>query len=107
MGFLFGEIFMGWKRDKKVFLMLLGLSAAGIFSMGIAFYLFHDTEHQVREYKEVYENVQFYSIADNFAGVGPEELEAEKNTDQKPRLPGQTADMLWGTLLSLTALYIR
>lgn len=82
MGFLFGEIFMGWKRDKKVFFLLLGLSAAGIFSMGIAFYLFHDTEHQVREYKEVYEDVQFYSIADNFAGAGPEELEAEENTEK-------------------------
>lgn len=82
MGFLFGEIFMGWKKDKKVFFLLLGLSAVGIISIGIAFYLFHDTEHQVREYKEVYEDVQFYSIADNFAGAGPEELNAEENTEK-------------------------
>lgn len=74
MKWILDEITIGWKRDFRLVLMLLGLSIVGIFCTGTACHLLLETKEQTEEYKEVYEDIQFYTILDNFVGKADAEL---------------------------------
>ena len=78
MKWILDEITIGWKRDFWFVFLLLGLSIAGIFCIGTAWHLLLETEEQTEEYKEVYEDTQFYTIVDNFVGEADAEL-SEQN----------------------------
>lgn len=78
MKWILDEIKIGWKRDFRLVLMLLGLSIVGIFCVGTACHLLLETKEQTEEYKEVYEDIQFYTILDNFVGEADAEL-SEQN----------------------------
>ena len=80
MKLILGEIIIGWKRDFRLVLMLLGLSITGIFCAGTACHLLFETERQTTEYKEVYEDVHFYTICDNLLSNALEEVETVENT---------------------------
>jgi len=77
---ILNEIIRGWKRDLWLVLMLLGLSMAGIFCVGTACYLLTETERQTEAYREIYQDVQFYSIQDNLLTEAPIEVQKEENT---------------------------
>ncbi len=74
------EILIGWKRDFRLILMLLGLSMAGIFCVGTACHLLSGTERQTEAYREVFEDVQLYYIHDNILMEAPIEVQTEENT---------------------------
>lgn len=75
----FKELLFGWKRDAKNIVILIVLSAMGMFCIGIACRLLIQTEKQVKKYKEIYEDVQFCSILDNFVGDLEDVLEIPEN----------------------------
>lgn len=78
MRWILDEITIGWKRDFRFVFLLLGLSIVGIFCTGAACHLLLETKEQTEEYKEVYEDIQFYTILDNFVGEADAEL-SEQN----------------------------
>ena len=80
MQIVLNEIMIGWKRDFQLVLMLLGLSIVGIFCVGTACHLLFATERQTEKYREVYEEVQLYSIEDKLLSYASEEVETESNT---------------------------
>lgn len=80
MRLILSEIIIGWKRDCRLVLMLLGLSVVGIFCVGTACRLLSETERQTAAYREVYQDVQLYSIQDNLLSNAPTEVQNEENT---------------------------
>ncbi|MCI8694002.1 MAG: ABC transporter permease [Lachnospiraceae bacterium] len=80
MKMILSEIKIGWKRDFRLVLMLLGLSIVGIFCVGTACHLLFATEYQTEKYGEVYEEIQFYSIRDSLLSKAPGEVNTEENT---------------------------
>lgn len=80
MKMVLSELKIGWKRDFRLVFMLLGLSIVGIFCVGTACHLLLATEHQAEKYREVYEEVQFYSIQDSLLSYAPEEVNTVENT---------------------------
>lgn len=80
MRLILSEIIIGWKRDFRLVLMLLGLSIVGISCVGTACRLLSETERQTAAYREVYQDVQFYSIQDNLLSNAPTEVQNEENT---------------------------
>lgn len=80
MEFILGELLLGWKKDVKLVFLLFALCVAGIFCIGTAGHLLHETDVQVGEYKEIYEDVQFYSILDHFVGDAAAELDKQENS---------------------------
>lgn len=79
MRLILSEIIIGWKRDLRLILMLLGLSIIGIFCVGTACRLLSETERQTAAYREVYQDVQFYSIQDNLLSYEPTEVQNEES----------------------------
>ena len=77
---ILSEIVIGWKRDFRLVLMLLGLSMAGIFCVGTACYLLSETGRQTEAYREVYQDVQLYSIQDNLITEADNTLKTAENT---------------------------
>ena len=77
---MLSEIVIGWKRDFRLVFMLLGLSIAGIFCVGTACYLLSETGRQTEAYKEVYQDVQLYSIQDNLLAEADNALKTAENT---------------------------
>lgn len=80
MKFIMYEMFLNIKRELKIFLLLVSLSSVGIFCIYAANDLLRKTDHQVEKYKEVYEDIQFYTITDNFIDEGDQELRIPENT---------------------------
>ena len=80
MKFIIHEMFLNIKKELKIFLLLVGLSAVGIFCIFVADDLLGQTNQQVEKYKDVYEDIQFYSIENNFMGEGDQELKIPENT---------------------------
>ena len=80
MKMILSEIKIGWKKDFRLVLMLLSLSLVGIFCVGTACHLLFATEHQTEKYREVYEEVQFFSIQDSLLSKAPEEVNTVENT---------------------------
>lgn len=68
MSFITSELLYDWKRDKKTIVVLMLLSMIGIYCVSIANYLLSHSKEQLKEYNEVYEDVQFYTLLDNFIG---------------------------------------
>lgn len=66
--FVIEEMIYGWKRNIKTILILILLSLIGIVCIGMAITLSMQTDAQVQKYKEIYEDVQYFSIKDNFLG---------------------------------------
>lgn len=79
MRLILSEIMIGWKRDFRLVFMLLGLSMVGIFCVGTAFHLLSETGRQTEAYREVYQDVQFYSIQDNLLSGSPVEVQTKDN----------------------------
>lgn len=80
MRLILSEIIIGWKRDFRLVLALLGLSTVGIFCVGTGCHLLFETERQTAAYREIYQDVQFYSIQDNLLSEAPMEVESVENT---------------------------
>lgn len=80
MRFILSEIIIGWRRDFRLVLMLLGLSTAGIFCVGTACRLLAETGLQAEAYREVYQNARLYSIQDKLLTEAPIEVQARENT---------------------------
>jgi len=67
-GFILKEIFMGWKNNLKSNTFMLLLCIIGITGIGAAITLNSKVDEQADKFKEKYEDVQFYTISDNFLG---------------------------------------
>ncbi|MCD7835724.1 MAG: hypothetical protein LUG83_03550 [Lachnospiraceae bacterium] len=80
--FILSEIYLGWKHDIKSCFLLIILSTMGFASCGIAFSLTNQTKAQVTEYKEIYEDIQFYTILDNFNNNSIVNLDDKNNTNK-------------------------
>jgi hypothetical protein len=72
--FVMDEIFIGWKKDKRLTCAIFLVSIIAVFCMGICCILWLGTNYDVSDYKEVYEDMQFYTIADRFTGDAEWEL---------------------------------
>lgn len=68
MNFIISEIKNRIRKECKIALLLVFLSAIGIFCISVAVKLLQQTDEQKNRFLEVFEEVQFYSIADNFVG---------------------------------------
>ena len=77
--FIKKEIFLGWKHEKKYFIIMLIVGIVGIICIGIASRLGKQTDKQVKDYKAVYEEFQFYIIMDNFVGDNALILDDDSN----------------------------
>ncbi len=74
------EIFSGWKRDKKSAAVLILLSLTGIVCIGLTIALSLQTSFQAKKYREIYEDVRYFSILDNFVGEHGWETEGAEAT---------------------------
>lgn len=80
MRFILYETVLGIKREIKIFVLLAILSAVGIFCIFAANNFVYKTQQQVKNYKEIYEDIQFYNIVNNFVGEQEQELKAPEST---------------------------
>lgn len=69
------EIIHSWKKDIKSTVILFALSLIRILCIGFVIVLKLQTDTQVQEYKEMYEDYQYYTIMDNLVGSNATELD--------------------------------
>ena len=66
--FILKELLHTCKSSIKQTILLLLVSIVGILCMGTAIVLLIKTDNEVKEYQEIYEEKQYYSILDDFVG---------------------------------------
>lgn len=82
MNFILSEFMYEWKRDKKTIIVIMLISVIGMYCISIANHLLMQSRGELKEYNEVYENVQYYTLLDNFVGEKASVLEDQKSTDK-------------------------
>lgn len=80
--FIWDEIVFSRRRDIKSLLLLIVLATIGFICLGMSFFLMNQTESQLTEYKEIYEDTQYYTILDNFSVDSAVNLDDKSNTDK-------------------------
>lgn len=75
--FILKELLHTCKSSIKQTILLLLVSIVGILCMGMAIVLLIKTDNEVKEYQEIYEEKQYYSILDDFVGDNQKEISGE------------------------------
>lgn len=90
--FILKELIHTCKSNIKHMILLLLISIVGVLCMGMAVVLLIKTDNEVKEYQEIYETKQYYSILDNFVGENQKELSGEDGIVRLRNFLGQLQD---------------
>ena len=76
------ELLYAFKSKKSSFLVVFLFSFIGILSIGLTLLMNIHTNEHVEEYKEIYEENQYYTILDNFLVDAAAEMEGKEGREK-------------------------